>query len=79
MTLKVVSPKGVLFQGEIDFVEVPGVNNRNFNVLEGHAPLISTLERGTMKYATGGKETSFDIVSGFIRVKENHVVVCVEQ
>ena len=42
MKVTIVSPERVLFEGEADGVKVPGEKGR-FEILKGHAPIISTL------------------------------------
>jgi F-type H+-transporting ATPase subunit epsilon len=47
-------------------------------VLNNHAPLVSTLEKGRIKIITPeGKEIFFEILSGFIEVKDNQISVLV--
>ena len=45
MKVTIVSPERVLFKGEADGVKVPGEKGR-FEILKGHAPIISTLAAG---------------------------------
>ena len=47
-------------------------------VLRNHAPLITTLDRGYVKYESEGVEGSVAITAGFVEVKENTVTVCAE-
>jgi F-type H+-transporting ATPase subunit epsilon len=42
-----VSPEKLLFSGEVDQVDVPG-SEGDFGVLEGHAPLMTTLRPGIL-------------------------------
>lgn len=48
MYLEIVSPEATLFSAEIDSVIVPGVNGE-FQMLNNHAAVVSTLKRGTIK------------------------------
>ena len=43
-----------------------------------HAPLISTLSAGEVKYVAGQETHSLQIKGGFVEVKENQISVCVE-
>ena len=45
-------------------------------VLKGHAPLISSLEEGCVIYEAAGGQESLQIVSGFVEVVDNKVIVC---
>ena len=48
MHLEVVSPEAVLFSSEVDSIAVPGKNGE-FQMLKNHAPVVSTLQKGTVK------------------------------
>lgn len=48
MHLEVVSPEAVLFSSEVDSIAVPGTNGE-FQMLNNHAPIVSTLKEGTVK------------------------------
>ena len=45
MQLKIVSPEMILFDGEVEKVVVPGAMGE-FEILDHHAPIISSLEKG---------------------------------
>jgi F-type H+-transporting ATPase subunit epsilon len=47
-------------------------------VLPHHAPLVSTLGVGELRYRKGGEEESFAIVGGFLQVRPDRVVVMAE-
>ncbi|WP_027137894.1 F0F1 ATP synthase subunit epsilon [Gaetbulibacter saemankumensis] len=51
MYLEIVSPEATLFTSEVDSVAVPGVNGE-FQVLNNHAPIVSTLKSGFVKIYT---------------------------
>lgn len=48
MYLEIVSPEATLFSSEVDAVVVPGVKGE-FEMLNNHAPIVSTLKEGTVK------------------------------
>jgi len=77
MKLKVISPEKELLNVEVQAVELPGAAGR-FVVLTGHAPLISSLEEGTVRYdlQSGSRET-LSVAGGFVKVKDDVVTVCV--
>ena len=61
-------------------VELPGTLGR-FEVLQDHAPLISSLDKGDIVYRFEGdeeREGKVQISSGFVEICDNHVVACVE-
>ena len=75
--LTVVSPERTVYDGKVLSVTLPGELG-SFQVLPGHAPLISSLVAGEMKY-TAGKETQvLQIAGGFVEVRDNSVSACVE-
>ena len=73
LQLKIVSPARIEFTGEVESVKVPGTSG-NFEILSGHAPIISTLTKGVVEYA--GNELS--ILGGVVEVQKNQVSLCVE-
>lgn len=78
MTVIIVSPEKTLFSGEADLVAVPGAGGR-FEVLTGHAPIITTLAQGRVCCKQDGKEIFTQAVSGgFCEVSRNRVSLCVE-
>ena len=48
MYLEIVSPEATLFSGEVDSVKVPG-SAGDFQMLNNHAPIVSTLNKGIVK------------------------------
>ena len=78
LNLKIISPERVVFKGEVVRVVVPGTLGE-FEVLDNHAPIVSTLQEGTVTYQpTGGEDATINIESGFIEVQKNEVSLCVE-
>ncbi|MFT6795932.1 MAG: F-type H+-transporting ATPase subunit epsilon [Maribacter sp.] len=89
MYLEIVSPEATLFAGEVTSVTVPGINGE-FQMLQGHAPIVSLLQEGNVKVEgkvvleeehegaftkdASGK-TILAISSGTIELKDNKVIV----
>lgn len=76
MTLKIISPAEILFEGEVSSVTLPGQKGR-FTVLNNHASLISTLVSGSIDYVVSGEKQSRLISGGIVDVDNNVVSVCV--
>lgn len=76
MTLKIISPAEILFEGEVSAVTLPGVKGK-FSVLNNHASLISTLTSGEISYLIDGERQSRHIDGGIVDVDNNVVSVCV--
>lgn len=62
---------------EADAVFLPGTVSP-FEVLPGHAPIISTLDGGDVRWRTGGREETLKVKRGFVKVGHDTVSVCVE-
>lgn len=48
MHLEIITPEKQIFKGEADAVQFPGMDG-SFQVLNGHAPIISALAEGEVK------------------------------
>ncbi len=75
--LTIVSPEKVVFKGEVESVLVPGTLG-DFEILTDHAPIISSLEKGKVEYATNEGKRQLEVNGGFVEVKKNEVSLCVE-
>ena len=75
--LHIVSPEGTLVDQAVSAVTLPGTVGP-FEVLKDHAALISSLEKGDIVYVSEGKESRLPIACGFVEVRDNKVVACVE-
>ncbi len=78
MNLELISPQKVYFSGEVSLVSLPGKSGR-FTVLENHAPIISKLDKGILKYRTNQNDSEVMVSAGFVEVNKNRVIVCVEE
>lgn len=77
LNLKIVSPEKVVFNGGVERVVVPGTSGE-FEILQNHAPIISTLDSGKLLYADSEGEHEMHISGGFVVVQKNKVDACVE-
>jgi len=77
MTLEIITPDKKFFDGEISSVTVPGTMG-SFEVLNNHAPIISTLDRGKITVRTNAKTETFFIKSGVIEVLNNKIMLLAE-
>jgi F-type H+-transporting ATPase subunit epsilon len=66
-TFDLVSPEKLLFSGEVDQVDVPGLEG-DFGVLAGHAPIVSALRPGIMTVYVGGQAQRMVVLGGFAEV-----------
>lgn len=78
LKLKIVTPEKIEYDGEALSVFVPGTLGQ-FEILDNHAPIISTLVEGDIKYTSlTGDESVIHVDAGFVSVHRNEVNVCVE-
>jgi F-type H+-transporting ATPase subunit epsilon len=78
MFLEIVTPDKKVFAGEIKLIQVPG-SGGSFEVMQNHAPVISTLQKGKIKVLSPeGEKTIFPIFGGVIEVKDNKIIVLAE-
>ena len=75
--MKVLSPERELLSCQVEQVELPGMKGR-FVVLKDHAPILSALVKGVIRYRIDGTDREMAVSSGFVRVKDNVVTACVE-
>jgi F-type H+-transporting ATPase subunit epsilon len=78
MNVSILSPLKSLFQGEATSVKLPGKVGA-FTILENHAPIVSTLDKGVITITNKDEVSEIEIVSGFVEVHDNEVTICVEQ
>ena len=77
--IEIISPEKQLFAGNITIVQLPGALG-SFEIMENHAPIISTLTKGKIKVKeTNGTITYFEISGGLIEASSNEVKVLVEK
>ncbi|MFN4144421.1 MAG: ATP synthase F1 subunit epsilon [Runella sp.] len=76
MNLEIITPDKKVFAGEATAVTFPGTEGQ-FQILNSHAPLVSTLGKGDIVIEANGKET-FKIDGGVVEVLNNKVLVLAE-
>jgi F-type H+-transporting ATPase subunit epsilon len=77
MNLEILTPDKKIFEGEVRSVTVPGTMG-SFEILNNHAPIISTLDDGKLIVRTAGKEEVFMVKGGVVEVLNNNVMVLAE-
>jgi F-type H+-transporting ATPase subunit epsilon len=76
MTLEIITPDKKVFSGEATAVTFPGTEGQ-FQILNNHAALVSTIGKGNIIVESNGKET-FIIDGGVVEVLNNKVLVLAE-
>jgi len=70
MILEIVSPEATLFKGEVSSVTLPGVMG-SFQVLNNHAPIVSTLKEGTVKIVAEDFKLNKEVADKFVKVNDS--------
>ncbi|MEO0414642.1 MAG: ATP synthase F1 subunit epsilon [Verrucomicrobiota bacterium] len=74
MQLDIVTPEGKCFSDEVDLVVLSG-SLGDMGILKAHAPLVSALSAGELRYTQGGKEHSLAVGAGVVEGSNNNVSV----
>ena len=75
MLLDILTPEKLLFEGEIKSVKLPGTNGE-FEILNNHAPIISTLSKGDISVTnTNNEKEVFSINGGVTEMQNNKIIV----
>lgn len=78
LKVSVISPERVLFEGEATSVVAPAFDGE-IGILDGHAPLMTLLGKGTLRLGGAGSDNRFSIEGGFLQVIENRVRIVTEK
>jgi len=76
MFLEIVSPEATLFSGEVTSVTVPGVNGE-FQMLNNHAAIVSTLAKGNVKIAGKSIAITDEVASKFNKINDSTVQLAI--
>ncbi len=74
---ELVSPEKLAFSGEVDQVDVPGLEG-DFGVLAGHAPLVAAMRPGILTVTAGGTRQKIIVLGGIAEVSEQGLTVLAE-
>lgn len=74
---ELVSPEKLVFSGEVEQVDVPGIEG-DFGVLAEHAPMVTTLRPGILTVYVAGGGQKIVVLGGFAEVSADGLVVLAE-
>ncbi len=74
MYLEIVTPSAKVFEGELAIVTFPGTDG-SFQVMNDHAPMVSTLTAGKLVYKNKQGTQTTNITGGVMEVLRNKIVV----
>lgn len=77
MHLEILTPEKKLFDGEVTGVRLPGALGL-FEILNNHAPIISSLVKGEVRVKGSQGSQTFKIKGGFVECLNNVVTILVE-
>lgn len=77
MHLEIITPDKRVFSGEVTSARFPG-SKGSFQVLNNHAPLISTLEKGPITFNSAQGAQTITVDGGMVEVLNNRIVVLAE-
>ena len=69
-----VSPEKLAFSGEVDQVDIPGVEG-DFGVLAGHAPIVAAIRPGILTVMSGGTQQKIIVLGGLAEMSDKGLTV----
>lgn len=78
LTVSVVSPERVVFEGEADLVVAPAWDGE-VGILRQHAPMLALLGEGDVRVRLGNREERFFVAGGFLQVAADVVTILSER
>jgi len=73
-----VSPETVLFSGDVDQVDLPGIEG-DLGVLPGHAPIVTLLRPGIVTIMREGRREPVVVVGGFAEMGPGGLTVLADR
>ncbi|HWI65828.1 MAG TPA: F0F1 ATP synthase subunit epsilon [Symbiobacteriaceae bacterium] len=75
MTLQIVTPEGtVLKDVKTDAVIIPATEG-SMGILHNHAPMVTTLKVGVLRYKQGGNYKRVALNGGFMELSSNRITI----
>lgn len=75
LTVEIVTAERQVYnETDVDMVVAPG-SEGVLGILPSHAPLLTTLQPGSLRVKKGGSEQEMSVNGGFLQVKANRVLI----
>ena len=75
MQLEIITAESQLYSGEVTSVKLPGMDGE-FEILNNHAPVISTLDKGIIRVIDNNNKTeNFEVNGGVIEMQNNKLII----
>jgi F-type H+-transporting ATPase subunit epsilon len=78
LTVSVISPEKVLFEGTVNSLVAPAFDGE-VGILPKHAPMMTLLGKGELRLGENGSAGRFTISGGFLQVVNDNVRVVTER
>ena len=72
--LEIITAERSLFDGDVDIVVAPGMTGE-LAILKNHAPLLTVLQPGELRYQMNGEESYLVVSGGYMEVTSDRVTV----
>lgn len=69
-----VSPEKLAFSGEVDQVDIPGVEG-DLGVMAGHAPTVALIRPGVLTVTVGGSKQQIVVLGGIAEISDKGLTV----
>ncbi len=74
MTLEVVNPYEVFYEGRIERIVIPTLDGQ-YGIMPGHAPLVIAVTSGIARFECDGESKMFAISEGFAEIGQHAVII----
>ena len=74
MTLEVVNPYEVFYEGRIERIVIPTLDGQ-YGIMPGHAPLVIAVTPGIARFECDGESQTFAISEGFAEIGQHAVII----
>ena len=74
LLLEIVTPERKFFSGEVESVYLPGTEGE-LGALPGHAPLVTGVNPGELRYTVDGTVEELAVGSGFAEVTQEQITI----
>ncbi len=74
MTVEILTPDVVLYEGDATYVGLPG-SDGSLGILNNHAALVTTLREGEVVVKNDNDEQVFAVKGGTVEVLNNHLTI----
>ena len=78
MYLEIITPDQLIYQDQVKRVRLPGTSGL-FEILNNHAPIVATLDKGTIRVIDVNNNTfKFEVTGGIVENKNNKIIVLLD-